>query len=48
MLFYVLVYDKNNNKKERSLFKIANWLLNMFLKLTEVSERDRNKINSDP
>lgn len=34
--------------QDRSLFKMVNWLLNIFLKFTEVSEIEKNKINSDP
>jgi hypothetical protein len=44
----ILVYKENNNKRNGSLFKMVNWLLNIFLKFTEVSEIDKNKINSDP
>jgi len=44
----VLEYNKNNNNKGKlSLFKMVNWLLNIFLKFTEVCKIDRNKINND-
>lgn len=46
--FMSLCITKTTTKGKYHFFKVVNWLLNIFLKFTEVSKRDRNKINSDP